>query len=95
MSRAVVFGAIAVVLHYNVFSRIVAELASEILGIPIVCFFGDFGALIPGPLGRKALGISTRFRQLLGISMKTAKSQVGERVVFLGMEWAFPLHLTP
>ena len=35
ISRAMVFGAIAAVLRYIVFSRIVAEIASKILGIPL------------------------------------------------------------
>ena len=64
-----VFGAIAAVLRYSVFSRLVAELASEILGIPVVCFFEDFGSLIPGPLDRKSLEIFTRFCQFIGISL--------------------------
>ena len=81
-----VVGAIAAVLHYNVFSRIVEELASKILGIPLVGFFGDFESLTTGSLGRKALEIFTMFRQLLVISLKTAKSHVGEKVVFLGLE---------
>ena len=90
VSSTMVFGAIAAVLQCNAASRIVEELASKILGIPLVCSLGDFGALIPGPLCRKALEISTIFCQLLGISLKKAKSQVGEMIVFLGMEGAFP-----
>ena len=48
LSRPMVFGAVAAVLRYNVFSRIVAELASKILGSPVAFFFfGDFGSLTP------------------------------------------------
>ena len=89
-SRTMVFGAIAAVLHYNAFSRLVTELASKILGIPVVCFFDDFGALIRVPLGRKALEIFSKFCQLLGISLKASKSQVGDKVVFLRLEGSFP-----
>ena len=46
-SRTMVFGAVAAVLHYNVFSRIVAELVNHYLGIPLLSFFDDFGALTP------------------------------------------------
>ena len=60
------------------------------MGIPLVCFFADFDALIPCPLGRKALEILTIFCQILGISPKAAKSQVGEKVGSLGVEGTFP-----
>ena len=59
-SRTTVFGVISVVLRYNVFSRIVAELASKILGIHLVCSSDDFGSLAHGPLGRGDLDILTR-----------------------------------
>ena len=90
--RAMVFGDIASVLHYNVFSRIVGELDSKVFGAPVVCFFDDFGALIPGPLGRKALEISTRFCQILGISVETSKYHVGVRAVSRH-RWGFALSI--
>ena len=42
-----VFGAIAAVLHYNVFSRTLAELSNRYLGIPLLRFFDDCGELTP------------------------------------------------
>ena len=79
--RTMVSGAVAAVLRYNVFTRIAAELSAKILGIPVV-FLGYVGSLIPGTLGQKALSIFNRFCRPLGISLKTAESRVGERVVF-------------
>ena len=48
-----VFGAIAADLHYDVFSRLLAELASKILRILLVCFF-DIAD--PMPVGPKSFG---------------------------------------
>ena len=84
-----VFGDVDAVLHYNVFSRILAELANHYLGIPLLRFFDDFGALIPGCMAPLALQTFTSFCSLLGIQLKTEKSAYGPRLVFLGLE-GFP-----
>ena len=60
-SRTWVFGAIAAVLRYNVFSRILAELTTFYLGIPLLSFFGDFGALVPSFLSSADLQTFTSF----------------------------------
>lgn len=48
------FGAAAAVLRYNLFSRIFEGLIARLFGIPLLCFFDDFGALIPRPLAKRA-----------------------------------------
>ena len=73
-SRALVFGSVAVALHGNVFSRFLAELANRYLGIPLLSFFDDFGALIPSCLARTALQTFTAFCSLLRIRLKAGKS---------------------
>ena len=89
-SRTMVFGAVAAVLHYNVFSRVLAELFTKLFGIPILSFFDDFGALIPGPLAKAALEAFKAFCELLGIRLKAEKEEVGPRVTFLGLRGFFP-----
>ena len=49
VSRTLMFGAVSTVLHCNVLSRILSELVSQLLGIPLLCFFDDFGTVIPLP----------------------------------------------
>ena len=92
VTRTLVFGSIAAVLHYNVFSRILAELTIRCLGIPLVIYFDDFAAIIRAQLGEKALAIFTRFCSVLGITLKPGKSQVGSKIVFLGLLGEFPSH---
>ena len=90
VSRTLVFGATAAVSHYNVFSRLITALVNRLFGIPLICFFGDFAALIPRMLARKAMAVFSRFCDLLGITLKTGKSEVGTRVAFLGLQGWFP-----
>ena len=90
VTRALIFGAVADVLHYNVFSRLRTAIINKALGIPMVCFFDDFAAMIQQCLGEKALAIFTRFCELIGIQLKPGKSAVGNKIVFLGMLGNFP-----
>ena len=55
LSRTMMFGAIAAVLHYNVFARPLSELVSQLFGIPLLCFCDDSGSIIPEGLGEIAL----------------------------------------
>ena len=89
-SRAMLFGAVAAVLHYNVFIIIAAELITKISSIQIISFFYDFGALAPGPLAREALAAFNSFCELLCIRLKHEKEDVGPHVNFLGLRGFFP-----
>ena len=84
------FGSIAAVSHYNILSRIVAAMVCQLLGIRLVSYVGDFGALIPAFLGKNAIASFAKFCALLGIKLKLAKSKIGTRVTFLGLEGFFP-----
>ena len=90
MSRTHMFGAISEVLHYNIFSRVVAELVCRTFGIPMLSYFDDFGALLPASLASRGLRVFSRWRELLGISLKLAKSEVGPRITFLGLLGSSP-----
>ena len=48
-----VYGEVATLLHYNAFSRILAELSNRYHGVPLPRFFGDFGTLGPTFLTRQ------------------------------------------
>ena len=89
-SRTLMFGAISAVLHYNLFSRLLTELVNKLLGTPLICFFDDFGAMVPAELASAALQTFTLFCDKLGISLKLEKTELGQRVTFLGLSGAFP-----
>ena len=42
--RALLFGAVSAVIHYNCFARALAVLINHTLGIPVINYFDDFGA---------------------------------------------------
>ena len=90
LSRTMVFGAIAAVLHYNVFSRLIAELFTRLFGIPLLNFFDDFGATTPEELVKPALDVFAKFCHKLGISLKISKSEYGRKITFLGLQGFFP-----
>ena len=90
ISRTMMFGAIAAVLRYNVFARLLSEIVAQILGIPILCFFDDFGAIIPAKLVERALATFKSFCFKLGIRLKQTKSEWGQKVTFLRLEGSFP-----
>ena len=79
------FGTIAAVLRYNLCPHMLSELACKILGLPIVCYFGDFGALTPASLGAHALDVFARFCAISGIRPKVEKYCVGARITCLGL----------
>ena len=80
--RAMVFGAVADVLHYNVLSRKISEIPTQLFGAPLRCFFDDFGAMVPGGISEIALKTLSLFCPNLGIKLKIAKSEFGRMVTF-------------
>ena len=86
------FGSIADVLHYNVSSRLPTDISNRLFGIPIVCFSGDFLALMPRILATNGLADSARCSEQLGIRPESAKSGVGPSIPFLGLLGTFPAH---
>ena len=90
VSRTLMFGATAAVLHYNVFSRLITALVNRVLGIPLICFFDDFAALVPRLLSNKAMAVFSRFCEIMGITLKPGKSEVGAKITFIGLLGWFP-----
>ena len=88
--KALLFGAVAAVLHYNCFSRLLSVLFNLLFGIPLIGYFDDFGALIPFDLSNDALDTFVEFCTTLGVHLKTRKTEVGWRIAFLGLEGSFP-----
>ena len=89
-SRTLLFGAIAAVIHYNVFSRIISELMCRLFGIPMISYFDDFAALLPSSLAASGLDTFSRWCSIMGITLKLKKSEVGPHVTFLGLLGSFP-----
>ena len=85
-----VFGDGAAFLQLNVFARMLTELTNQLLGIPLPCFFHDFGAISPSGLAESAIRDFTLFCSNLGIRLKVAKSEFGQDVAYLGLEGYFP-----
>lgn len=83
-------GSIAEALRYNVFSRLATALFNRLFGIPSVCFFDDFAALVPRRLATKARAVFSRLCELLGVRLQPGKSDVGPDIAFLGLLGSFP-----
>ena len=69
--RAMMFGAVAALLRYNVFPRLISELSTQIFGVPLLVFFDDFGPIAPAEIADSALGTFALFLPKLGIKLKT------------------------
>ena len=85
-----IFGSIASVLHYNVFSRILSSIINRVLFIPILGYVDDYGAPIPTSLGEAALQTIQDFCSILGVDLKKIKCFAGHINSFLGLLGAFP-----
>ena len=55
--RALLFGAVATVLHYNSFSRIIAVLSNMLFGLPVVNYFDDYGRLLPTAISANGIQV--------------------------------------
>ena len=68
-----IFGSVSPVLHYNVFSKLIAQLSNLILWIPILAYVGDFGALVPLSSCAEALGVFKFYCNISGVKLKESK----------------------
>ena len=71
ITRTLVFGSVAAVLHYNILSRIWTSICCRLLGIPIVGYFDDFAALVKAGLAEEALRVFSRFLRPPGVRPQT------------------------
>ena len=88
--KDLLFGATSAVLRYKCFSRLLAVLFNRIFGIPLIGYFGDFGSLVPGNVGRRALRTFECFRSKLGITLKKTKTGRCQVVISIGIRGDFP-----
>ena len=77
-------------IHYDVFSRLITELANQLLGTPLLIFFDDFAAIAKRLLVDSALVAFSEFCALLGIKMEETKSEAGPNVTFSGLRASCP-----
>ena len=63
---------------------------NRIFGIPLICFFDDFGAMVPSEIALAALDFFTLFCHKLWITLEPSKSELGQRVTFIGLSGSFP-----
>ena len=85
LSRTLLFGASAAVLHYNCFSRIAAALANKISGLRLINYFDDFGCFITDFLDGPGVRVFASSFRVLGIKLRRKKTDVGRRLTFLGL----------
>ena len=61
------FGAVSAALHYNLFSRLLCAIFfDQLFGVPAICYFDDFGALVPAGLEPAAIRTFARCCASLG-----------------------------
>ena len=89
--RTLLFGAVAAVLHYNCFSRIIAVLANRVFGLPMVNYFDDLGCLILSQISRAGLNTFRKFCRVAAVILRKEKTDIGREVTFLGLRGTFPL----
>ena len=77
-------------LRYNVFARILTDLANKIYGIPSISRLGDFGGVVPPEFFPDALETFGSFRNLLNAIRKGEKTESGPIVPFRGLRCEFP-----
>ena len=70
-------------------------LADRRIGEPAVghsvdFLFRRFSALVPRLLANKGMEVFPRFCEIVGITLKAGKSEVGVRVTFMGIQGWFP-----
>ena len=73
--RTQLFGSVASVLRYNVFSRLLFAIANRLLGIPAIGYVGDFAFHFPSSssLGEGAMAISPHLTDIICIKLKKRK----------------------
>ena len=70
VTRTLISGSLADVLHYNVLPRLLVVLVNRYLGIPMVGYFDDFAAIIRNVAGKEAMGVFARFFSLVGFFIR-------------------------
>ena len=87
--RTLLFGSLSSVLHYNITPRAIAGLAGAMVGIPLVFFFGDFGAIFLKLLAAYGLCFFGQFCEICGFDLKAVKAEICQNVGFLGDKGSF------
>ena len=90
ISRSLMFGSTAAVVHYNTFSRLLVSLFVRLFGIPMVGYFDDFGFVIFQTVSREALDTFRDFCRIIGTSLAAKKCSVGTANSFLGIRAVLP-----
>ena len=75
---------------YNCFYREFSVLANLIFGVPILCYYDDFGGRAPEILGRRALSTIIKGAELSIILFDYKKSEWENTITFVGLLRPFP-----
>ena len=89
-SRTLAFGSAAAVLHNNCPSWCLAALIAKTLGVPMIGYFGEYGAFVPADLEGDAEETIDGFMTSLVIIMKDDKRLKGSGITFRGLRGDFP-----
>ena len=80
----------AIVLHYNVLSRLIVTIFIRLFGLPMIGYYGDFGFSIPPALSSCAMDLAQRICALMGVVLKDEKECIWSINGFLGPTGEFP-----
>ena len=89
-TRALIFGSVAAVIHYNVISRILTALVNRYLGIPPAGYIDDFASIAPVAMGRAAMYDFARLSRAMAFELNDQKSALLNEVAFLALLGASP-----
>ena len=80
----------ASVLNYNILSMIISDLATEILTLPIIAYYDNFGFTMPSCVCELSLNTSISVCDTIGFEMGKGESRQGTRITSLGLQCRFP-----
>ena len=82
--RTQLFGSVASVMHYNIFSRVLVVIANRLLGIPAVGYVDDCAFLAPLSLGPAAAQAFHQMTDPIGIKVQKHKCKFGQTNTSIG-----------
>ena len=88
--RTQLFGSVASVMHYNIFSRVLVVIVNRALGIPAVCYVDDYAFLDPLSLGVASMGAFHQLTDLIAIKIEKRKCKFAQTNNYLGVEGDMP-----
>ena len=84
------FGSVASVRRYNVFSRILVTITRQPFGIPTDGRVDECDPICPTSIGEKVMETFHQMAEINGIKLKKKKASFGQTDTISGVEWSAP-----